>query len=139
MAALALGWQGAPTPAAQEQPFVVIVHESNSTPALSRSDLSRLFLKRTTRWEGRTKVMPLDLETSSPLRHAFSESVHGKDVSWVEAYWRKMIFSGRASKPPEVGSEDRVLDFVRNNPGAIAYVSRSAPLDEGVRRLRIED
>lgn len=138
VAALALGWLTT-LPATAEEPFIVIVHESNPTAALSRSELSRLFLKRTTRWKGSLKIHPVDLPSSSLLRQTFSKTVHGKDVSWVEAYWRKMIFAGRSSQPPELDSEDRALEFVRDNPGAIAYVSRSTTLGKGVRPLQIDD
>ena len=63
--------------------------------------------------------------------------VHGKKVSSVKSYWQTMIFSGRATPPPELDSDRQVLDYVRGKPGAIGYVSAGATLGNGVKALRV--
>ncbi len=40
----------------------------------------------------------------------------------VERIWQQRIFSGRASQPILLDSDQAVVDYVRANPGAIGYI-----------------
>jgi len=57
----------------------------------------------------------------------------------VKAYWREMIFSGRASPPLEAAWEAEALAFVRANAGAIGYVSATGLPFEGVKAVEVVD
>lgn len=79
----------------------------------------------------------MDLIPSSVARRDFTREVHGKDVSAIKSYWQKLIFSGRATPPSEMRSEQDVVDFVRGRKGAIGYVSAGTALGRGVKVLQI--
>ncbi len=57
-------------------------------------------------------------------------------VREVDAYWQGLVFSGKASPPPTVGSDQEVVSFVRSTPGAVGYVSAGADTG-GVKVLTI--
>ena len=57
----------------------------------------------------------------------------------MKAYWREMIFSGRASPPLEAAWEAEALAFVRANAGAIGYVSATGLPFEGVKAVEVVD
>jgi ABC-type phosphate transport system substrate-binding protein len=118
--------------------FVVIANPSVSSTALSRAEASRMFLRLQTDWPDGAHARPVDQSKSSPLRDAFSREVLGRSLAAVEQYWTQSIFSGRAVPPVEKRSDADVLAYVRENPGAIGYVSASAPLD-GVKRITLKD
>lgn len=126
-------------PPAHAQSFKVVVHESNPVRSLSSDRLSKLFLKKVTRWNDGREVEPVDLDDESPVREAFSEAVHGKDVASIKSYWQKMIFSGRATPPPELSGDAEILAYVRSNPGAIGYVRFGTSTGSGVAVVEIED
>ena len=88
------------------------------------------------KWSDGTKVLPVDQSTSSSVRSDFSKSIHGKPVSSIESYWQRRIFSGRGVPPPEKKSDKQVINYVKDNPGAIGYVSSKAKLS-GVKVIRI--
>lgn len=128
---------GASRLVAQERGWVVVVNEANIVSSLSLDELKRLFMRQTLRWiDGRT-VIPLDLEADSPLREQFSQQVLQRSTTQVKAYWQTQVFSGRGTPPMEAPAEEMVLQFIRGNPGAIGYVSASATLPPGVRRVRV--
>ncbi len=118
--------------------FVLVANPSVSAPALSRSEASRIFLRLQTEWPDGGHARPVDQSKSSALRDAFSRDVLGKSLPAVEQYWTQAIFSGRAVPPIEKRSDADVLAYVRENPGAIGYVSASAPLD-GVKKIPLRD
>ena len=117
--------------------FKVIVNASNPVTSLSLTDVSQLFLKRTTRWSGGSTVVPVDLPAASAVREEFSRQVLGRPTFAVEAYWHKLIFSGQAVPPLTKASAPEVVAYVRENAGAIGYVSTDTPLEGGVKVLTL--
>lgn len=120
LAALALA-----SPASAEEPFKVIAHRSLGIDALSRDDLSRIFLRKVTRWHG-AELKPVEPRVDSPLARAFGERVHGKSPAALRSYWNGMIFAGRDVPPVQKTSDEAVLQYVKEHPGAVGYVSPSA-------------
>ncbi len=123
---------------AQGASFRVVVNSSNGLSAMSRAELARLFLKKATSWPDGKAAAPVDLVESAPARRAFTRAVLERDVAAVRAHWQQQIFSGRGVPPPEKSTDAEVLAFVRNNPGAVGYVSPDADLGSSVKALRVE-
>jgi hypothetical protein len=126
-----LGAEKAATPS-----FRVIVNAANPSRSLSRAEISRLFLKKM-EWPSHHSVLPVDLPEESPIRKSFSETVLGREVTSLNSYWQFMIFSGRATPPVAVQSDEEALKYVRMHPEAIGYVSASTPLEPGVLAMGI--
>lgn len=122
---------------AQAKSYKIIVNPSNPVSSMSREDVSRIFLKKTTKFSDGRGASPVDLQANSPTRESFSKDVHGKSASTVEAYWQQMIFSGR-DIPPAQKSESGALEFVRSNGNAIGYVSPGADTG-GVKVINVTD
>jgi ABC-type phosphate transport system substrate-binding protein len=124
-------------PSAKTQGFKVIVNTNSDISSLSKREVSRLFLKKDKSWDNDLAVTPVDLPGAADARVAFSRAIHGKTVSAVRAYWQQKVFSGRDVPPLERDSDASVVAFVRNNPGAIGYVSDDADV-HGVKVINIE-
>lgn len=122
---------------AQAKSYKVIVNPSNPVSSISRGDLSRIFLKKTTKFSDGRSASPVDLPVSSSTRENFSKDVHGKPASAVEAYWQQLIFSGR-DIPPGQKSEGGAVDFVRSNENGIGYVSEGTNTS-GVKVISVTD
>jgi ABC-type phosphate transport system substrate-binding protein len=117
----------------------VVVHTTNALNSITKAKAADLFLKRVTRWENGRAVTPVDQSEKSAARIAFTKDVLGKEVIWVKSYWQKMIFSGRATPPAELSSDQQVLDLIRTNPDAIGYVSDTATTPAGLKALTVEN
>ncbi len=133
-AALSLCFVGLPFEAQVKDSFVVIVHPDNPAKSVSKKKVSRLLLKELPKWDGGLTAEPVDLDSKSDVRKAFSRDVHGRSVSSIKNYWQRQIFSGGTVPPPEVASDNAVISHVKSNRGAIGYVSAGARLD-GVKVL----
>ena len=118
--------------------YKVIVNSDNSVSQLSKDKVSKLLLKKTTKWENGVKVEPVDLETDSNIRKSFTKTVHGKSVSAIKAYWQKKIFSGKGIPPAEKNSDSDVIAYVKAKPGAIGYVSANASTS-GVKVVNVSN
>jgi ABC-type phosphate transport system substrate-binding protein len=120
----------------QRASFHIIVNAANPVSALSRIEVSRLLLKKTTRWENGRVVEPADLAEAAPAREAMSEAVHRRGPAAIKSYWQQQIFSGADVPPPEFSSDSDVVAYVKARAGGIGYVS-AVPADPGVKVLRL--
>lgn len=121
--------------AARAQDYKIIVNEANPVSSMSSGEVAQLFLKKRTAWPSGAPAQPVD-QTSGRARAAFSQEVLGRDIASMRLYWQQQVFSGRAVAPDEKPSDATVIAFVHDNPGAIGYVSASAPL-AGVKVLAL--
>ena len=113
---------------AQGKGYKVIVNPSNPVSSMSREDVARIFLKKTTKFPDGRRALPVDLAIDSSIRENFSRDIHGKSASAVDAYWQQQIFAGRDVPPVQKG-EGAALDFVRSNGSGISYVSPGTNTD----------
>ena len=123
LGSLAYGGARAAEPSAG---FRVIVHLANPVTSLSTDALRQIFLKQKTRWEDGEAIKPVDLGLQSAVRDEFSREVLARSVQAVRSYWLQRIFSGGYVPPPELHSDQAVIEYVRSNRGAVGYVSALA-------------
>lgn len=116
--------------------FRVIVNEINPVSSLTTKAASALFLKKISKWENGTAVMPVDASPNSAIRETFSKIIHGKGTSAIRSFWQQAAFSGTSSAPPEKATDAEIVDFVKKNPGAIGYVSSTSSIT-GVKVVNI--
>jgi ABC-type phosphate transport system substrate-binding protein len=113
----------------QAHAFVVIVHPGVPERSIKRELLAQMYLKKVTRWSDQELVKPVDLRFTTPVRREFSEHVLQRSLETVRIYWQQRIFSGRDLPPPELPSDELVLEYVARTRGAVGYVSAQAKLD----------
>ena len=106
--------------------FQVIVNSHNPLTSIERKALGDIFLKKVRLWSSGEKMLPVDLAADSGVRKNFSDKILKRSVSAVRSYWQQMIFSGRGVQPPELKSDQEVVKYVLQYPGAIGYVSINA-------------
>ena len=126
-----------PAHAQETAEYKVIVNASNPLSTMSRNQAARIFLKKEERWSNGFAITVVDLATDHPARLAFSRAVLGKEADAVEAYWRKLIFSGMGSPPLKLATDAEVVTFVGNNVGSISYVSDDTELGVAVKELEV--
>ncbi len=105
--------------------IVVVVNNTNAA-ALTKNDVSRIFLGKM------KKYTPVNVSSSNALRADFNKKALNKSSSQVKAYWSKLVFSGKGTPPKEFGSDAEIKAFVASNPNAIGYID-SASLDGTVK------
>lgn len=127
-----LGALLASAPAGADDTYRVVVNPGNPAVTVNRAELARLFMKKIPAWPNGTPVAVVDQPRTAAVRASFSKDVHNKDAEAVAAYWATQVYSGRDVPPPIKRSDDEVLEYVRQTPGAVGYVSADAPI-QGVK------
>ena len=124
------GWSFASGVGADSTPaFRVVVNTANPIGGANDELLTDLFLKRKAEWPHGESARPVDLKADSPTRREFCKSILHRSVAAVKNYWQQMIFSGRGVPPPELESDEAVIEYVTRHRGAVGYVSGGAAID----------
>lgn len=105
--------------------LVVVVNARNGVAVMTRNEIINIFFGRYRQFFNGVEAQPVDLVDSHPDRARFYSGLVGKDVSEVNAYWSRLIFSGRTQAPPRLNNPDEVLKWVSSHPGGIGFVELS--------------
>lgn len=113
--------------------LLVIAHPEVPVNSISTEQLASLYLLQKTNWSDGVHVVPVNRELASNVRDHFSESVLHHTPQELATYWNRLRFHGRL--PPVVQTSDQaVVGFVRNVPGAIGYIG-AGQVPAGVKVL----
>jgi len=102
--------------------LVVVVNARCGVAAMTRNEVINIFFGRNHQYFNRVEAQPVDLPDAHPDRKRFYSMLVGKDLSEVNAYWSRQVFSGRMQPPVKVNSADEVLKWVVSHPGGIGFV-----------------
>jgi len=101
--------------------LAVIVAKNQAVRSLSITETSLIYWRKKLYWADGKRMLPLNLPTDHPLRKAFSQAVLGSLPETQTEYWNGLYYQG-TSPPHVVASQEAMLRFVEETPGAIGYV-----------------
>ena len=112
------------TVAACRAEIVVVVNPKSGVEKLSRDEVVNIFLGRFRQLPSGLAALPVDLPASQPEKSGFYRQLVNKDLAEINAYWARLMFSGRTTPPKQAGSVEDMIAFVGATPGAIGYLDR---------------
>jgi hypothetical protein len=78
-------------------------------------------------------ALPID---QAKLRTDFYLKLTNRPIEQINAYWARIMFSGEASPPRILPDDESVISTIKENPGAIGYISKTIE-NKGVKTLLI--
>ena len=105
---------------------VVVVNQKAAEASMTKEQVAQFFLGKS------TAMTPIDQADASPVRAEFYKKVADKDAAQAKALWSKLVFTGKATLPKEVGDSAAVKKAVAADPKAIGYIEKSA-VDSSVK------
>ena len=119
---------------ADAEGLLVIASPQVPVDSVSSDELAAIYLSKRTSWSDNLSIVPVNHEAASLAREHFSAAVFERSSREMAVYWNQLRFQGKL--PPLVQTSDQaVLNFVRNVPGAIGYVDASLSVT-GVKILK---
>lgn len=108
----------------------VIVNPANSS-ALDADAIKKIYLGKSKSFDNGTKVNPVNQDGNS-IADEFNDKVVGKSGSQLNAYWSKLVFTGKGTPPEKLSNDQAVIDFVSSNADGIGYID-SAKVTDSVK------
>jgi ABC-type phosphate transport system substrate-binding protein len=119
--ALAVGFV-APSFSQSGESLVVVVNIKSTTESLSKKQLIDIYMGRFNKFPNGEVVKPVDLDSPSNHREKFYELLVGQSERKVNAYWSRLLFSGRATPPHKAESLNELISIIENDTSALAYI-----------------
>jgi ABC-type phosphate transport system substrate-binding protein len=113
---------------------VVVVSAKSTTAALSKTQVTDIFLGRVSHFPDGKRAVPIDQVAGSAAREQFYTRLAGRTPAQMKAYWSKIIFTGRGQPPTEVSDGAELKKRLAANADAIGYIDASL-VDDSVRVL----
>jgi hypothetical protein len=113
----------------------VIANNSVAASSVSVGDLKDVFLLDKDSLGG-SHVEPV-LQNAGATHEAFLKAYLGKSNPVLQAYYRSLVFTGKASMPKVTAADAEAVAYVSKTKGAVGYVSAAASTD-GVKTLEVK-
>ena len=113
---------------------VVVAAAQAEIAPLSRDEVINIFMGRYRVLPSGLTASPIDQPAQSPLRAEFYRKLVDKDLAEINAYWARLVFSGKTRPPLATQHADEALASILETPGGIGYIDRSR-LDARFRLL----
>lgn len=107
-----------------EYSLVIVANTEHDANDFTRRDVRNLFMGGALKHDLYARVLPPENKT----RVLFNTKVIGLTESRIQSYWAQMRFSGRKVQPKELNNEDDMIEYLKNNKGAIAYLSAESTI-----------
>jgi|TARA_R110000764_G_scaffold92111_3_gene175403 ABC-type phosphate transport system substrate-binding protein len=114
---------------AKSTEFVVVVNKSNAVNALSKREIIDIYMGRYLTFPDGETSKPLDLPAQSALKNDFYLKLVNKDEQKINAYWARLLFSGRAKPPTPSASVEDAINKIAASQFAIGYIPLSQVTD----------
>ncbi|MBI3149137.1 MAG: hypothetical protein HYZ17_11560 [Betaproteobacteria bacterium] len=105
---------------------VVVANAASGVGRLSREQVVNIFLGRFRQFPSGLPAEPIDQPDGSPLKARFYRLLVDKDMAEINAYWARLVFSGRTLPPLKTENSGEVLHLLASRKGGIAYVDRAS-------------
>ncbi|MDF1588352.1 MAG: hypothetical protein P1P93_04235 [Gammaproteobacteria bacterium] len=118
--------------------LVVIGNNDLEIRGLTKKQIIDIYMGRYSVLPNGLKVIPLDQDIDSSARKHFYAKLVDKSISEINAYWARLLFSGRATPPRVVKTEKAVIEIVTKNASVIGYIDSSMVTDKVKVITRVE-
>lgn len=106
----------------------VIVNPAN-TNTVSQDDIKKIYLGKSKSFADGTKITPVN-QNANAIADEFNDKLVGKSSSQLNAYWSKLVFTGKGTPPNKLDNDQAVIDFVAANADAIGYIDSAKASDK---------
>ncbi len=116
--------------------LAIIGNPANSLEGISVTDVAMIYLGKSDELPNGETAAAVDQYRGSPVRAEFYRKVVGMSQDRLDAYWSRIIFSGKGNPPRVVGGNKAVIRWVAAHRDGIGYVS-GVVLNRSVKVLLI--
>ena len=110
-----------------EPDITIIANSNNELGNITRKQVADIYMGRITSLPNGSIPLPLDYQGNSAVRTRFYQSITGKNMAQINAYWARLSFTGQANPPRRLADKAAVMKVVEKNQDALGYVDTLAP------------
>ncbi len=101
--------------------IVVIGNLQNSQQQLTVLQVQDIYMGRTRVFPDGKPAYPFD---QTNLRTEFYLQLTHRSIAQIDAYWARLLFSGRTSPPTKLPDDQKIISIVQQHESAIGYINK---------------
>ncbi len=117
--------------------IVIVANSLNDTQSMTKQQLRSIFLGQRIKWDDNQRIK-VAIQHKTDLHKKFVRSFTQKNLSQFEAWWKRMIFTGKGLPPKGFESEEKLIEYIVKTEGAIGYISSQSKTDN-LKTIIVED
>lgn len=106
-----------------EGELLVVVSRESRVESLTKIEVVDLFMGRYVNFPNGDKAKVFDLAPQSEIKGQFYQRLVSRTEAQIDAYWARLLFSGRNSPPEETESPGQLIEELVNSSQGIGYIS----------------
>lgn len=108
--------------------MAVIINSENPVSTMTASQVKLTYLRKINkRWKEINKnIVPIDRKANNDVRKAFLQNILDMTSDEMSRFFTEREYQNAEAPPLKFGTDDEIIDYVGDNIGAIAYVSKSS-------------
>lgn len=110
--------------------IAVIVRPSVAATKVDTQTIADIFLGKTNNLPDGTRLTAVDQDDKSAIYVKFADKLLKKTPAQLNAFWSRLVFTGKGAPPQQLASDGDVIDLVAQTAGSIGYVKASAVTDK---------
>jgi ABC-type phosphate transport system substrate-binding protein len=123
------------TVAQEDESIGVIVNKGNSLSSINARILRNIYLGKQTFWPD-NKIIVVAMLKGGKIHEKFLKTIVQQNSSQFSLYWKNQTFTGTGVAPKIFDTDAELKAFIKDNPGAIGYISLSG-IDDSVKKLPV--
>ncbi len=101
---------------------VLIANSKMPADSLDKTLVANVFLGKAFSTGDGYRLIPVERTKDNPAKEAFHSFVTGKTLGQLNAYWSRLIFTGKNAPPNEIDDDEEVIELVKGNENLIGYI-----------------
>jgi ABC-type phosphate transport system substrate-binding protein len=105
---------------------LIIANKNVSEDSISKEEVKNIFLGKTVKWLDKSSISFVILKND--VHKDFLKEYIKRSSSQYGNYWKKMVFTGKGSKPKAFETEKDLVRYVAETKGAIGYINKGTEM-----------
>ncbi len=101
---------------------LIVIGNKIGTNTLSSSELIDVFKGEKAFWNNKKNVIVVIPNNKHKNVELISKLIYNTSVMGMQKFWLQLVFQGRSNPPQNFENDIDMINFVKNNAGAIAIV-----------------
>ena len=112
--------------------IAIVVNTNTNVESLTKQQVSNIFLSKINQLPSGELIQPIWQDEDGLLSQAFNETVLERTAGQLQAYWSRIVFSGKGLPPSFVKDTEEMKERLYSDAKMIGYID-DADLDEGLK------
>jgi hypothetical protein len=101
---------------------LVMIGNNTSLDMITKAEMKQFFNGKYYSWPNSQNVVVVLPSSKHSRVELYSNMIYNKSFYSVKKHWYSLVFQGRYNPPYFFDSDQKIIDFVKNNKGSFAIV-----------------